>query len=65
VDARPEPLDRIFGPLCVRAGLIADRLELGDSLLQHRVGEIGDAVLNRVVEPPLTMRGAVSAGLRV
>jgi hypothetical protein len=47
-DARPEPLDRILGPVCVRAGLIADHLELGDSILQHRVREIGDTVLDRV-----------------
>jgi hypothetical protein len=50
-DARPEPIDRVLGPFCVSAGLIADRLELRNSLLQHRVREIGDAVLDRVVEP--------------
>jgi hypothetical protein len=47
-DARPEPIDCILGPLCVGAGLIADRLELRNSVLEHRVGQIGDAVLDRV-----------------
>ena len=50
-DVRPEPFDRVLGPLCVSTGLIADHLELGNSVLQHRVREIGDAVLDRVVEP--------------
>jgi hypothetical protein len=34
-------------------GLIPDRLQLGNAALQHRVGEIGDAVLDRVVEDRL------------
>src|SRR3981189_3715586 len=50
-DARTEPFYGVLGSLCVSAGLVADRLELGNSVLQHRVGEIGDAVLDRVVEP--------------
>ena len=50
-DARPEPIQRTLGPLSVGAGLIADGLQLGNSVLQHRVGKIGDAVLDRVVEP--------------
>jgi hypothetical protein len=50
-DARPEAFDRVLGPLCVTAGLVADRLELSNSVLQHRVREIGDAVLDRVVKP--------------
>jgi hypothetical protein len=48
---RPEPIKRTLGPLSVGAGLIADRLQLGNAVLQHRVGEVGDAVLDRVVEP--------------
>ena len=51
VDARPEPVDRILGPLCVGAGLIADRLELGNTVLQHRVRKIRDAVFDRIIEP--------------
>jgi hypothetical protein len=50
-DARPEPVDRVLGPLCVGADLIADCLELRNSVLQHWVCEIRDAILNRVVEP--------------
>jgi len=44
-DARTEPFYGVLGPLCVSAGLVADRLELGNSVLQHRVGEIGDCRL--------------------
>jgi hypothetical protein len=47
----PAPFDRILGPLRVKAGLIARGLQLGDPVLQHGVRQIGDAVLDRVVEP--------------
>ena len=50
-DARPGALDRLLGAPCVGAGLIADGLELGNAVLQHWVGEIGNAVLDGVVEP--------------
>lgn len=50
-DARPGALDRILGALCVGASLIPDRLQLRNSVLQHRVGEIGAAVLDRIVNP--------------
>jgi hypothetical protein len=50
-DARTAPFDGVLDPLCVSVSLIADRRELRNSVLQHRVGEIGDAVLDRVVEP--------------
>jgi hypothetical protein len=39
-----------LGPLCVGAGLIADSLEFGDAVPERRVREIGNPVLNRVVE---------------
>jgi len=50
-NARPEPFERTLGPLCVGVGLIADGLELRNAVLEHRVREIGNAVLDRVVEP--------------
>jgi hypothetical protein len=50
-DARRESFQRSLGPLCVSAGLIADSLQLRNAALQHRVGEIGNAVLDGVVEP--------------
>src|SRR5438128_9827506 len=33
------------------AGLVADGLEFGDAIFEHWVGEIGDAVLDSVIEP--------------
>src|SRR5262249_46045993 len=36
-DRRPEPFDRTLGPLCLGTAPIADGLELGNALLQHRV----------------------------
>jgi hypothetical protein len=48
---RCDPFDRALGPLCVGAGPIADGFQFSNALLQHRVGEIGDAVLDGVVEP--------------
>ncbi len=47
---RPEPTKRTLGPLSVGVGLLADSLKLGNAVLQHGVGEIGNAVLERVVE---------------
>src|SRR5262249_53453079 len=47
-DARPEPIERTLGPLCVSAGLITDGPKLGHTLFEHRVGDVGDAVLDRV-----------------
>ena len=41
---------RTLGPLCVGAGLIADDPQLGHTVLEHRVGAVGDAVLDGVVE---------------
>jgi hypothetical protein len=49
--ARPGPTNRILGPLRVKAGLIARRFEFGDTVLQHGGGEIGDGILDGVVEP--------------
>jgi hypothetical protein len=50
-DAPPDARHRILGALRVSAGLTADRLELDNAVPQHRVGEIGDAILDRVVKP--------------
>ena len=35
-DARPEPFERILGSLCVGASLVADRLELGNTLRKSK-----------------------------
>jgi hypothetical protein len=50
-DARPKPIERTLSPLCVSTGLIANRLQLGNAILQQRIREIGDAVLDGVVQP--------------
>ena len=34
-DRRSAPFDRILGPLCVQAGLVARGLQLSDAVLQH------------------------------
>lgn len=47
---RPGAIDRFPGKLCVSSGLIADGLQFGDSVLEDRVGEVGGAVLDRVVK---------------
>jgi hypothetical protein len=39
-----------FGPLCVCAGLIADGLQLGHTLLERRIGHASDAIFDGVVE---------------
>jgi hypothetical protein len=41
-DSRPSPFDRILGPLCVKAGLIARGLQFTDAVLQHGIRQIGD-----------------------
>jgi hypothetical protein len=38
VITRPDAVNRVLGPLCVSAGLVADGLQLGDAILEHRVG---------------------------
>src|SRR5260370_42093279 len=43
-DARPESFQRTLGPLRVSACLIADGLQLGNAVFQHRVGKIGHAI---------------------
>ena len=50
-DRRSAPFDRILGPLRVKAGLVARGLQFTDAVLQHGVREIGDTVLDGVVEP--------------
>jgi hypothetical protein len=35
-DARTEPFYGVLGPLCVSADLVADRLELGNSVAKSR-----------------------------
>lgn len=50
VMGRPESIRRTVSPLSVGAGLVPDRLQLGNSVLQHRVGEVDDAVFDRVVK---------------
>jgi hypothetical protein len=47
---RPSPIKHTLGPLCVGAGLIADGLQLGYAVLEHRVGDVSDAVLDGVVQ---------------
>ena len=49
-DNRSRAIDRFLGALCVSPGLIADGLQFGNAVLQHRVGEVSDAVLDRVVK---------------
>ena len=49
-DGRAAAFDRVLGSLCVRAGLVANGLEFRNSVLQHWIGEIGNAVLDCVVE---------------
>ena len=51
-DGRPGPINRILGPLCVKAGLVACCFEFGDTVLQLGIREIGNAILDGVVEPP-------------
>ena len=48
---RAGAINRVLGPLCVKAVLVARGLRFSDAILQHGVGEIGDTVLDRIVEP--------------
>lgn len=48
--ARPSPILRTFGPLCVGPGLVADGLQFGHALLEQRIGDVSDAVFDRVVQ---------------
>jgi hypothetical protein len=48
-DRRSGPFNRVLGPLCVKADLIARGLQFTDAVLQHGGGQIGDAILDRVV----------------
>jgi len=50
-DSRSGAFDRILGPLCVKAGLVARGLQFADAILQHGIGEIGDTVLDGIIEP--------------
>jgi len=42
--ANPLSIFRTLCPFSVSTGLIADRLQLGNAILQYQAGEIGDAV---------------------
>jgi hypothetical protein len=49
--AGPNPFYRALGPLSVSTGLVADRLQFGDAVLQNHVRKIGDAIFDGVIEP--------------
>ena len=51
-DARPGAINRLLGPLRVKPGLISRSLQFIGAVLQHGIGEIGDTVLDGIVEPP-------------
>jgi len=44
-------LNRFLGSLCVKAGPIARGLQFTDAVFQQGIGEIGDTVLDGVLEP--------------
>ena len=49
-----ERLSRFNAPAAlfsVGAGLISRDLQLGNAVLQYRIGEIGNAVFDRIVDP--------------
>lgn len=48
---RTSAIDRFLGPLCVEAGLIARGLQFTDAVLQQGIGEIGNVILDGVIEP--------------
>ncbi|WP_366145826.1 hypothetical protein [Bradyrhizobium sp.] len=50
-DGRAAAINRLLGPLCVKACLISRGLQFSDAVLQHRIRQIGDAVLDGVVQP--------------
>jgi AraC-like DNA-binding protein len=43
-------INRVLGPLCVKAGLVARGLQFVTALLQHGVGQISDTILDGVIE---------------
>ena len=47
-DARSSPIESTLGPLCVSAGLVADGLQLGHALFEHRIGDVGDSIFDRI-----------------
>jgi hypothetical protein len=47
----PSSFGCALGALCVSAGLVADGFQFSDAILEHWVGEIGDAVLDGIVKP--------------
>jgi hypothetical protein len=47
---RPGSFNRILGPLRVKAGLISRGLQFTNAVLQHGVGQIGDAIRDGVIE---------------
>ena len=49
-DARPGAINRFLGPLCVKPGLISRGLQFTNAVLQHGIGQIGDAILDGVIE---------------
>ena len=50
-DGRAGAINRVLGPLSVKAGLVARGPQFTNAVLQHGVGEIGDAILDRIVKP--------------
>jgi hypothetical protein len=38
-------IERTLGPICVGAGLVADGLQLGHALPEHRIGHVSDGVV--------------------
>ncbi|WP_334363270.1 hypothetical protein [Bradyrhizobium sp. AZCC 1578] len=51
-DGGARAINRVLGPLCVKAGLVARGLELGDTVLQLGIRKIGDTILDGVIKPP-------------
>ncbi|QQO37139.1 hypothetical protein JJC00_16935 [Bradyrhizobium diazoefficiens] len=50
-NARPGAINRVLGPLRVKAGLVARGLQFTDAVLQHGIGQISDAILDGIVQP--------------
>jgi hypothetical protein len=50
-DRRSAAFHRILGPLSVKAGLVARGLQFTGAVLQHGIGQIGNTILDGVVEP--------------
>ena len=49
-ECRAGAFNRALGPLRVQAGLVAGGLQFTDAVLQDGVGQIGDAILDGVIE---------------